>query len=204
MEITKEKERVFNTVLALYSKYGIRSITMDDIARELGMSKKTLYQHVHDKNDLVDRVIDYEIETNRQFMEEMMLAKLNAIEELIHVNKRINALRGIHSPTFYFDLKKYYPATFTRLMDYKRKRMYELVMRNLKKGKKEGLYREEMDEHVIAMLYVARIEMLSSNEIINESESASIRFIREVFLYHLHGICNDKGLEFLKAHKEKL
>ena len=204
MNLTQEKERILNRVLSLYSKYGIRSITKDDISRELGMSKNTLYQHVEDKNDLVKEVIEYEIMVNQQFMEEMVVSGFNAIEELIHVNKRINAMQGVHNPTFFYDLKKYYPEVFARFMEYKRKRMYEQIMRNLKKGKEEGLYREEMDEHVIGMLYVARVEMLNSHEILQEDETTSVRFIREIFLYHLHGICNERGLKFLKEHKENI
>jgi len=184
--------------LSLYSKYGIKSITMDDLCRELGISKKTLYQHVTDKQDLIRKVIDYEIELQRKGMEKMFLSEMNAIDELMHVNKQIHLSESIHSPTFYFDLKKYYPVIYTEWVEYKRSRLYEMIMRNLKKGVAEGLFRQDMDARVISKLHMARVEMLHASGIIEENELSTGRFIDEIFKYHIHGICNDKGLKYFR------
>ena len=184
--------------MSLYSKYGIKSITMDDLCRELGISKKTLYQHVTDKQDLIRKVIDYEIELQRKGMEKMFLSEMNAIDELMHVNKQIHLSESIHSPTFYFDLKKYYPVIYTEWVEYKRSRLYEMIMRNLKKGVAEGLFRQDMDARVISKLHMARVEMLHASGIIEENELSTGRFIDEIFKYHIHGICNDKGLKYFR------
>jgi AcrR family transcriptional regulator len=199
-----DKERIFNRVLGLYSRYGIKSITMDDICRELGISKKTLYQLVKDKQDLIDRVIAYEMDLYRKTTDSMKLKGLNAIEELIHVNHRIHTSHTIHSPTFYYDLKKYYPDIHAKMVEHKRKRMYELTRHNLEKGIREGLYREDLNPHMIARLYMARVEMMSNHELIEEEESESLEFIREIFVYHLHGILNEDGRKFIENQKEKL
>lgn len=191
-------ERILNSALSLYSKYGIKSITMDDLCRELGISKKTLYQHVTDKQDLIRKVIDYEIELQRKGMEKMFLSEMNAIDELMHVNKQIHLSESIHSPTFYFDLKKYYPVIYTEWVEYKRSRLYEMIMRNLKKGVAEGLFRQDMDARVISKLHMARVEMLHASGIIEENELSTGRFIDEIFKYHIHGICNDKGLKYFR------
>mgnify|MGYP006283885303 CR=1 FL=1 len=191
-------ERILNSALSLYSKYGIKSITMDDLCRELGISKKTLYQHVDDKQDLIRKVIGHEIEMQRNAMEQMFRSEMNAIDELMHVNKHIHLSQSIHSPTFYFDLKKYYPDIYNEWIEYKRNKMYEMIMRNLNKGIAEGLFRKDMDARIISKLHVARVEMMHASTIIEEEEYSTATFIDEIFNYHIHGICNDHGLKYFR------
>lgn len=194
---------ILEKILAMFRRYGIRSITMDDIARELGISKKTLYHDFEDKNDMIKRVVDYDILVNRRFLEQLNRKDFNAIEELFYVNDRIHRDRSAYSPTFYFDLKKYYPEIYKRWLDEKRQNMFELIVGNLQKGKREGIFREDIHEHTIGKLYMARMEMLSNHEISDVLESISSEFMQEVFSYHLHGICNEIGLKTLAEFKEK-
>jgi hypothetical protein len=171
---------------------------MDDLCRELGISKKTLYKHVEDKNDLIIKVLEHEKNFQLKAIEKMSNSKLNAIDELIHVNRYIHVSQSIHSPTFYFDLKKYHQSIFNSWLEYKQNRMCEMIHKNLIKGISEGLYRKDLDAKVIAKLHMARTEMMHSPEIIGNEELATTRFIDEVFKYHIHGICNKKGLEYFK------
>jgi AcrR family transcriptional regulator len=198
----KDTYMLYEIALEIFSKYGIRSVTMDDISRELGMSKKTVYQQISDKKELVNRVMEHEIDRMNRNLDEMSGSEYNAIEELIEVNKRVHNAIGAHSPTFYYDLKKHYPDLFKQWNMRRRMIMVDMIMRNLNKGKKEGLYRNEMDEKIISKLYMARMEMLHDNDFIKNEESVSRDFFREIILYHLHGICNDKGLKYISQHHE--
>ena len=202
--MTTDTNHILEKILSLYSRLGIRSITMDDISRELGMSKKTLYQLFSDKNELVSRVLELEMELNKDYMEEDRESDANSIDELIQVNQKIHSIVSSHNPAFYFDLKKYYPMDFRKWMNDRRERMYELLIKNMRRGKSEGLYRSDLDEEVIARLYMARMEMLYEHEITAEEATFSTHFIREIFLYHLHGICNPEGLQYLAKHKESI
>jgi AcrR family transcriptional regulator len=193
-----------NSALALYSKFGIKSITLDDLCRELGISKKTLYQHIQDKNDLIRKVIDYEISLQQKSMEKMFRSEINAIDELIYVNRMIHENQSIHNPAFYYDLKKYYPDIFTEWLDYKRKKMFEMIHRNLEKGISEGLYRQDLNPTIISKLHMSRTESMHTSEIIDEKELSTSRFVDEVFSYHIHGICNDKGIAYYYRKKEQL
>jgi TetR/AcrR family transcriptional regulator, cholesterol catabolism regulator len=193
-------ERILNSALTLYSKYGIKSITLDDLCKELGISKKTIYQFITDKKDLIRKVVDYEITIQHNSYKKMVSSDINAIDELLYVNRQIHENQGIHNPVFYYDLKKYYPDIYKEWMKYKRARMYELIHRNLEKGIAEGLYRKEMDAAVISRLHMARAEMMHSSDIIDEKEFGTSHFINEIFRYHIHGICNEQGLAYFKAH----
>ena len=194
---------IMEKILSMFRRYGIRSITMDDIARELGISKKTLYHDFEDKNDLIKRVIDYDILINRRFLEQVNRANYNAIEELFHVNEQMHQERSSYSPTFYYDLKKYHPEIYRRWIDEKRQNMFDLIVDNLQKGKEEGVFREDIHEDTIGKLYMARMEMLTNDEISEVLQTISPEFMQEIFIYHMHGICNEIGLKTLAEFKEK-
>lgn len=194
---------ILERILSMFTRYGIRSITMDDIARELGVSKKTLYLDFEDKNDLIRRVIDFDMMQSRKLLEEVHRTDLNAIEEIVLVNDRIHQNRSRYNPTFYYDLKRYYPETYQAWLNEKRQNMFGLIVGNLQKGKREGLYRKEINETIIGKLYMARMEMLNSNEIIDGQHLLSAEFLQEIFFYHLHAICNENGLKTLAEFREK-
>ncbi len=195
----EELKHILLRVSDLYRKYGIKSITMDDVASQLGMSKKTLYQHVRDKDDLVGKVIDLELEIQEQEMECVQDASLNAIETLLLVSKVINHKLKQINPSTEYDLRKYYPQHFQKLVKARRERMYRNVVANIEKGKQEGLYREELDADVIGKLQVSRIEHMTENDLFGIDEFTSPRFFQEIFIYHIRGIANEKGIAFLES-----
>lgn len=202
--MNKEFEDLLTKVSALYRKYGIKSVTMDDVAHELGISKKTLYQFVTDKTELVQQVVEHVRQCNFSSMRRKEGTDLNAIEELIEVSQHVNTVMKDHSPTYEYDLKKYYPDIYRSLMSARRKLMYESMISNIRKGKKEGVYRMDLDETIIAKLHLLRIENMQTTEIFKEEEMHSQKFFREVFVYHIHGLATKKGLEILNDNIDKL
>jgi len=200
----KEFEEILKKVSGLYRKYGIKSVTMDDVAHELGMSKKTLYQFVSDKTELVQMVVEHVRQCNFSAMKKKEETDLNAIEELIEVSQHVNNLMKDHSPTYEYDLKKYYPDIYKKLMSARRKLMYESMISNIRKGKMEGIYRKELDEKIIAKLHLLRIENLQTTEIFDEEEMHSSKFFREVFVYHIHGLATEEGLKVFRKNMPKL
>ena len=204
MEKQIDRSILLGTTLNLYSRYGIRSVTMDDISRELGMSKKTIYQLVQHKQDLVRRVMEYEDSESDQIMNQFPKSGINAIDQLIEVNSLMHATRTKHNPTFYYDLRKYHPEIFKVWIGKKRNRMYSLLIQNMIQGKEEGLYRKDLNHHIIARLYLARMEMFNSTDVLEENELKSLDFFREILIYHIHGICNSRGLEYFSLNKEQL
>ncbi len=193
-----ELNEILSRTFELYHKYAIKSVTMDDVARELGISKKTLYQHVANKSDLVEMVVRSEMEKAAQKHMSIQQMKLNAIEELFEVSKMMNEHLKRHNPALYYDLRKYYPKFYHEIRKHKREKAYESVLRNLKKGIAEGLYRKEIKVEIIAKLYISRIEQNYEENIFSIEEVTSIEVFNEILIYHLHGICNEKGLEILR------
>jgi AcrR family transcriptional regulator len=202
--MSDEFDKILEKVSVLYRKYGIKSVTMDDVAHEIGISKKTLYQYVNDKTELVEKVVEHIRLCNFSHMQDTNKVGGNAIELLIEVSQRVNALLKDHSSSYDYDLKKYYPEIFSGLMSARRKLMYESMLANIRQGKKEGIYREELDEEIITKLHLLRIECLQSSEIFNDEEIHSVKLFKEVFVYHIHGLATAKGLEVLERNMDKL
>lgn len=188
----------------LYMKYGIKSITMDDVASELGISKKTLYQFVTDKDDLVGKFIDNEIELRQEEISKCFKIGFNAIEELVEISIFMNKMMRDQNPATENDLRKYYPHHYQKTVKTRRERMYKYVLLNLKKGKEEGLYREDMNEEVIAKLYLSRSENIHFSELFTIEEFTSIKLFVEILTYHVRGIATEKGISVLEKKIKEL
>lgn len=196
--MNEELKNILKKVKDLYFRYGIKSVTMDDVSRELGISKKTLYQYVVDKNDLVVKVVDLELDESCCSLDTLFNDEINAIEQLFDAHKYVHQMMKDYSPVSDYDLKKYYPDIFRKLHKVRRERMYEVMLTNLRKGKKEGLYREELNEDILAKLHVSRIENAFDSELFTTEEKTSMKVFYEFFIYHIRGIANENGIKLLE------
>lgn len=196
--MNKELENILEKVGELYNKYGIKSVTMDDVARELGMSKKTLYQYVENKNDLVSKVLDYHLYQKNCSFKEISEKNLNAIEELLEVGIYIIKSTKNYNPSTEYDLKKYYPDLYTKLRNIRKERMYEAILKNIQKGKNEGLFRMDMNDEIIAQIQVSRFLNITSSDFFNPDDVFKPQYVLELFIYHIRGIANQKGLEIFE------
>lgn len=193
-----ELENILEKAHFLYLKYGIKSVSMDDVARELAMSKKTLYQYVKDKKDLVRQVIGFESKVQLCKFENSLSDNKNAIEELIMVNTFVKGMLKEKSFSFEFDLEKYYPDLFKELSDLKQKKMFNNIFQNIEKGKKEGIYRNDFKSEIIAGLYMTRISSSHFFEFLFNQKTKHDEIHREIVIYHIRGIANSKGIEILE------
>jgi DNA-binding XRE family transcriptional regulator len=196
--MNEELKNILLKVRELYTKYGIKSITMDDVATELGISKKTLYQYITDKDDLVGKFIDNEIELRQEEICKCFKTHFNAIEELFEISVFMNKLMKNQNPATEHDLKKYYPHHFNKMVGTRRERIFNYILLNLKKGKEEGLYRTDLNEEIIAKLYLSRIESIHINDLFTVEEFTSAKLFMELLMYHVRGIATEKGISVLE------
>jgi TetR/AcrR family transcriptional regulator, cholesterol catabolism regulator len=200
-----EKERccILEQVAVLFMKYGIKSVTMDDIARYLGISKKTVYQYVADKTELVGKFLEYELKKKAEIVDEAVSQSENAIEALCTINYHMNESIRELNPSTEYDLKKYYPDLYHRLDESRKLKMYETIIENIRRGKGEGLYRPEVNEEIISKLQVIRATFICSDEVISINEYTSKDFFREFLVYHIRGIATFKGIEVFEQNIKK-
>lgn len=170
---------------------------MDDIARELGISKKTLYVHTKDKNDLVEMIITYEAELKDAALQKNLKKPGNAVEQLNRIMQLANRYLADYSAVYHYDLKKYYPGLHELMLQYSRKSMHKAIMANLTKGQKEDLYRKDIHKELVAKLHLSRLEKLPEEGLLSIDEYISEKNFSEIFEYHIRGIANEKGLKIL-------
>lgn len=202
---TMEKE-VLDQVRRIFMRFGIKSVTMDDVARELKMSKKTLYKYVSDKPDLVNKVMGFECMEDHHIMEEIAQHSVNAIDELLEVTYHIGKkVKEIH-PSIHYDLEKYYPEAWELFRNYKQGSVYQCVLENIKRGMQEGLYRADLIPEIITRIHISRIDIVFDGELFPPSQFDFGQVFVEKMTYHIHGIASEKGIAYLneKLKNEKI
>jgi len=203
----EEKERldfILEHSRELFSRYGIRSISMDDIARELGISKKTLYQHVKNKADLLDRGFKKVQEDFIGAVNRVCSRGMNAIDELLEVSKCVNRELMKYNPATVFDLQKYYPEVFNNHVAEEKKYTYRMILENLKKGISEGIYREDQDIELVANFYIQKVESIHDEKFLRQANITMEEIFEVMFENHIRGISNQKGIAYFEQRKQQL
>lgn len=196
---TEEKSKqIIESAAQTFMKYGIRSVTMDDIAKHAGISKKTLYQVVSDKNELVSQVMDLMLKEDIDCFKDISNTHENAIEQVGEIFRQAILRLGNVHPSVHFDLEKYYPEAWHKLNNHKNNSMFNMVKENLELGIKQGLYRDNLNVDVITKLYVAKMDMIFDGEIFPVNQYQFSDVFKELFRYHIRGIASDKGRKYLK------
>lgn len=187
----------------IFMRYGLKSVTMDDVCRELGISKKTLYQHVTDKNDLISKVLDQDIEADEKLICALQSSALSAIDELLHIQKMVTMkVQHMHSSIIY-DLKKYYPESWGRIIKHRNEFIVGCIEQNIEKGQKEGLFRLDINSAVIARIYSAQIEATIDPMLFTGLKVNTATIYAEAMRYHIRGIATEKGLNYLESTQHK-
>lgn len=181
----------------MFRRYGLKPVTMDDLARELVISKKTLYKHFSSKEKLVERTVNAVFERVKKTLLAAREAEGNAIDQLFNIDERICRTVENYDHSLQFQMRRYYPEVFSSLERKRKKLIIETTRHNIRQGKKEGLYRQEVNDEIITLLYYSRMVMLTGEEI-DPFRDFDIRMVmREILLYHLRGIATERGLLYL-------
>lgn len=185
----------------LFQKYGIKSVSMDDIARACGISKKTLYESIKDKTDLVTKVLEQDFHNEGDVFKSHKNSKLNAVDILFIVYKNAVEFFKDFNMSMEYDLKKYYPSLYEKSKKKRRKHIYERMKKNMEQGRLEGFFRDDFNIDIIAKLHVVKVEGLIQSDIFDETDYAIVDIFRELFTHHFMAIATEKGIA---AYKEKL
>jgi AcrR family transcriptional regulator len=172
------------------------------LARHLSISKKTLYKHFKDKNDIVIKGMELHHKMERCAMDECFVEGLNAIDENFEISKVIlDQLQNIH-PSVMYDLEKYYPEALSKFDDYKNTVVRAWVESNLKKGIEEGLFRKDLNIPILTTMYLERMDLFLHTDIFPAEYSPADIYL-EIFRYHIRGIASEEGVKYLKEKIKK-
>jgi AcrR family transcriptional regulator len=193
-----EQLEIVTRVKEMYFRYGIKSVTMDDVARELSISKKTLYQHFSDKEKLVEAVVQLLLSEKIDIIDELIKGCSDAVSEMFAIHQFMDNMSRDHSYAMENDLRKYYPTQFNQIVSTKRERIYRIGKENIERGQQTGYYRAEVNAELIAKTNLMRFESSMESCIFTCEELLSQDFFTEILIYHVRGIATAKGIDRLE------
>ena len=197
------KERILVKSHELFNRYGIRSVSMDDIAAHLGMSKKTLYQYYTDKDDLVNAVFDTVLITNKSQCTECIRKGENAIHEVFLSFDMVEEMLKNMNPSVMFDMQKYHPSAFRKFEEFRNGFLYKVIRANLERGIREDLYREDIDTDILSR-YRLHSVLLSFNQEVFPSNKNNLAYIEQQLLESfLYGLATPKGQKLIQKYKNQ-
>ena len=183
--------------------YGIRSMSMNDISRKLGISKSTLYKYVKNKTDLVEKVMEYEREGFKRIFLDYDFEGVNAIDILLIVSKEVSKNFADVNPSITFDLKKYYPNLYQRHIDERTNFIFEKIKINLQKGISQGMYREDLSVELAARLYISRLLDLHNEDLFPPDKFSFQTLFNFMFESWIRGIARPEGVKYFEERFEK-
>lgn len=196
------KERIVKSALNLFWRYGIKSVTMDDIAKELGISKRTIYQHYPDKEAILAMAIKGELSSQKCEIEKLDTFSDNPIEQMIQAADQIRTAIAHMNPTLIYDLKKYYPESWGLFQAYKNEFIIKNIQENLIHGISLGLYRSDIDIEVLSLLRIQEFE-IAFDPTIYPADKFHMMHVQTQFIHHfLRGILTEKGFAHYNTIKD--
>lgn len=178
---------------------------MDEIASQLGVSKKTIYQSFEDKNQLVDAVIAEMIEQNKSECTITRARAENAIEEVFYGMESLKGMLENLNPSILYDMERGHPRTFKKFLEYKYNFLFNLMKRNIERGKAEGLYRPEVNSELLAKVRIETIMLPFNQELFPKEKYSLVYFQQELLEYFLFAMVTPKGYKLIiKYQKERL
>jgi AcrR family transcriptional regulator len=203
MEELDNREKLLRGAEDLFRRYGLRSVSMDDIARNLGISKKTIYQHFADKDDVVASVSHATLERHRLQFDKIAAESKNAVEEMVKISLCLKEVIQSVNPSWLFDMQKYHQRAWSDWLTYKHKFMRESIVRSLKQGMEEGYFRSELKTEIVATMRLELIQMVFDQAIFPHDRYDVAEVQAELFDHFVHGILTEKGKKlYQKYYKE--
>ncbi len=203
MEETDNKERILKGAEELFMRYGVRSVSMDDIARHLSISKKTIYQYFTDKDEVVTLVAIQHLAHEQKEFDEVFINSKNSIDEMVGLSHCLRANLKRINPSLLFDLQKYHPKAWAAWLSFKWDYMRMSIKRSIARGISEGYFRPEINADILATSRLEQVEMGFRDDLFPSDQfdfmEVQIQLL-EVFIY---GLLTEKGRKLYQKSKVK-
>ena len=195
-------EKILESAGSLFLKYGVKSISMDDIARELSISKKTIYQFFKDKNELVYLISERFLLAQKEKFDKIQVESKDSIELLYLSTLHAREIFEIINPYILFDIKKYYKEAWQLYLDFEKKIMYESLITTLEHGIKQGLFREDIDVSILATLRMEEIKLAFDKDVFPDNRFSFKEVQYQILDHFFYGIMTEEGYALLNNYKQ--
>lgn len=195
------KDRILWKADELFNRYGIRSVSMDDIAAQLGMSKKTLYQYYTDKDELVNAVFTTIMEQNREKCVSDRQHAENPVHEVFLAFDMISEMFANMNPSVLYDMEKYHPGTYKKFKDYKNVFLYQMIRNNIERGIAAELYRSDIDVDILSRYRIHTIMLSFNSEVFPNNRTHLVHIEQQLVEHFLWGVATPKGQKLIQKYK---
>jgi len=197
------KARIQQKAEELFKHYGIRSVTMDEIAGQLGISKKTIYHFYSDKDALVKDTFKSITDNNKEKCRMAKDLSENAIHERYLASNAAQEVFSNLNPSVLFDLNRFHPTVFAEFEKFEKEVLFKLIKENILRGIKEGLFRKDIDVDIVTWMQLELVSAVFNHEEVLSGKTSPAHFDKQVKDFFLHGLCTPKGLNIISKYKQQ-
>jgi AcrR family transcriptional regulator len=196
------EERILLKARDLMLQSGLRQVTMDDLAQELGISKKTIYQYYKDKDDLVKAVVNLELKNHQTSCIACESKAENAIHEMFLVMENMKAMTQTMNPNSMMELEKHFPTAFDMIKNHKDEFLFSLIKENLSKGMEEGCYRADLDIDIVSKFRLETVFIPFNLRLFPLDKFNSLEVHTQLMEHFVYGLMTIKGHELMDKYKK--
>lgn len=189
------KEKILEEAERLFWKYGVRSITMDDIARRLAISKKTIYQHFTDKEDILVQVTQYRMSKDQELMHCSFTTAETPIHEMLAMLDEMRKNADKMNPTLMMDIKRYYPKAWSLYIKFKEEYIMKGMIDTIRRGIDDGYFRADVNPEILARMRVEQVEMAFEMTVFSDKAYDMMDIQQELTHHFVRGLLTEKGFE---------
>ena len=195
------QDRILNKARELMFQTGVKHVTMDDLATQLGISKKTIYQFFKDKDALVSSVVEFELANHALICNQSMEAADNAVHEIFLLMNVIQEMFNRMNPLALFEIEKYYPLAFDKIKNHKDDFIFSMISANLEKGIAEGLYRKDVDVTILSK-YRLETSLIPFNiHVFHPSKFDMLKVNLQIIEHFVYGVATLEGHKLMDDYK---
>jgi TetR/AcrR family transcriptional regulator, cholesterol catabolism regulator len=196
------KERIIAKAREQFFRYGVKSVTMDDIAGELGISKKTIYQHFEDKDAIVHQLMLTEMEQDKCDWDILNESSKNVIEKTLKSMDIFKQAFTEINPSTFFDIKKYHPKTWALFQEHKQNFILGAIRQDLLEGIEQGFFRPDIKVDILAKMRMEQIELGFDPQMFPPNKFSIIEVELTMLDHFIRGVLTEKGLEVYQAYQK--
>lgn len=194
------EQLILNKAKDLFFSYGFKSVSMDDLAKMAGVSKKTIYQSVSDKTELVEKVADELIRCHAEQLTQSAEDATDAVQEVsLQLNTSFTIVSSVNY-NFFYELEKFFPSAWKKLIDHRNKTLLPAIIKNLRKGIVEDNYREDIDPAFVAQIRLQQMSTALNPIRFSEKKLDTQKLMHDLTIFYLHGIVSTKGKKLINKY----
>lgn len=197
------KERIQAKADELFMRYGIRSVSMDDIAAQLAMSKKTLYQFFSDKDELVDDVVENVLKKGQQDCVACRLHSKDAVDEIFITMENIAEQFRNMNPMVLYDLEKFHTESFRKFLKHKNEFLLDVISKNIERGIREELFRPEINADILSKFRLESMMIAFNITVFPPRKYNLVEVTQEIIEHYLYGLATLKGHKLILKYKQE-